>query len=465
MPHYTDIGASVTRLEKTLFEIICMMVFAVMMHGFLEGIILYGGSVLSIIEITIALIVCLFFYLSRYKKKFERLRLPFIILMNLTLIYFWFWLSGVVGPTGIGAIGIGAIGIIIVPVKWRLRLLVLSSILILVLVLLQINTNWVRISAESYETLPYDYLVIFFAILLVINYLKAEFDTERRIVLQQNLELQFLNGELEKTVIEKEKAIKELQSTQKKLIESEKMASIGRLTAGLAHELNNPLNFIGGSVKPIKDDLNEIRKNLNNHAGTNTNGQFYEIDKLLENIQEGSSRASDIINNLLKISPRSIDEKNLIDVHDIVKRTCSLVQNAHSEVQLSLIIKDPVKAIGNTIELNQVLLNVIKNAMDAVSGQLQGRVIVTVAEKNRKCEIVIRDNGPGIPVKNRSHIFEPFFTTKEEGKGTGLGLYITYGILKKHNGDIKLDTTYKNGTSFIITLPTAQSISLENKTI
>lgn len=454
MPHYTNIGPQVDRLEKNLFEIICLMVLAVMIHGFTQGIILYGGSLLTVIEIGIALLVYFFFYLSRYRNQFEALRIPFIILMNMVLIFFWFWLSGLVGPTSIGALGVGAISVIVVPSKWRIKVMMLTSVLIIILVFLQISTNWVRLETANYQTLPYDYLVILFALLLIINYLKREFDSERRIVLQQNHELQFLNQELEQTVKEKEKVIKELKSTQKKLIESEKMASIGRLTAGLAHELNNPLNFIGGSVKPIRDDLVEIESTVQNTASKHTRSQFYEIGKLLENIEEGSSRATDIISNLLKISPQSIDSKNIIDVHDTVKRTCSLVQNAHTEVHISLIIKDPVKVRGNTVEINQVLLNVIKNAVDAVSFQTRGKVIVTVSEKDKNCEIEVRDNGPGVPISNQFQIFEPFFTTKEEGKGTGLGLYISYGILKKHKGNIRLDTKYKKGASFIISLPT-----------
>lgn len=453
MPHYTNIDPRVSRLEKSLFEIICLMVSLVMVHGLIEGIILYGGTLLSIIEASIFLIVLFFYYLSKHKNYFETLRMPFILLMNVTLIFFWYWLSGINGPTSIGALGIGCISVIIVPPRWRLRLLLITCGIVIVLVTTQVYTGWVRLAPGSYETLPYDYLVIFFAIILVITYLKAEFDKERRIVLQQNQELQYLNTQLESSIEEKEKAITELKSTQKKLIESEKMASIGRLTAGLAHELNNPLNFIGGSVKPIKDDLCEIKKTLHNATVRTTTNQFHEIDKLLENIQEGSSRASDIISNLLKISPRSVDSQNIIDIHEIVKRTCLLVQNAHSEVQLSLIIKDPVQIRGNSVEINQVLLNIIKNAVDAVAGQLRGKVVVTVSAIENKCEIEVRDNGPGIPSSNRSKIFEPFFTTKEEGKGTGLGLYISYGILKKHKGNIRLDTRYKNGTSFIVSLP------------
>lgn len=453
MPHYTDIEIRVTRLEKSLFEIICLMVLAVMIHGFLEGVFLYGMSLLTVVELGIAVMVSIFFYLSKYKNRFESLRIPFIILMNLTLIFFWFWLSGLFGPTGIGAAGIVCISLIIVPAKWRLRLLILGATIILILVLLQVYTEWVRLSPNGYTTLPYDYLVILFAVLLIINYLKSEFDKERRTVLQQNQELLFLNNELEQTVREKEKAIKELKSTQRKLIESEKMASIGRLTAGLAHELNNPLNFIGGSVKPIKEDLLEIRKSLKNSMIKTTKNQFHEIDMLLENIEEGSSRATDIITNLMQVSPRMLDSKNIVDIHDLVRRTCSLVQNAHSNIQLSLIIKDPVQVRGNTVEINQVLLNVIKNAVDAASTKPRGKVVVTVSAKDNVCEIGICDNGPGIPSRNRSQIFEPFFTTKEEGKGTGLGLYISYGIIKKHKGTIRLDTRHKNGAAFIIRLP------------
>lgn len=446
------------RLEKVLFEIICIMISIVMVHGLLQGLILYGITFLTFVELAVISICGSFYYLSRFRGYFEKLRIPLVIFCNCCLIFFWFWLSGMLGPTGIGAVAIGIVSIIILPSRLRSPFLILTMSLLVALVMLQMHTDWVRTSAGDYETLPYDYLVILIGVLLIVNYLKTEFDKERQVVVQQNKELEFLNASLEKAVLKNEATIKKLKATRMKLVNSEKMASIGRLTAGLAHELNNPLNFIGGSVKPIRDDLTEIRKTLKNSVERSTSSQFIEINKLLENIEEGSARASGIIRNLMQISPRSIDSKNIVDVHELVRRTCALFQNAYTDIHLTLIIHDPVLVRGNTSEINQVLLNVIKNAVDAVSGKPKGQVKVIVSEKDDIGEITIQDNGPGIPKAIRSQVFEPFFTTKEEGKGTGLGLYISYGILRKHKGMIHLDSERKKGTRFTITLPTVNAL-------
>ena len=368
------------------------------------------------------------------------------------MIFFWFWLAGYIGPTGIGAATIGIISIILLPPRHRNIYLLLNFALLVGLVLTQKFTNLVRVSVGDYETLPYDYLVILFSLLLIVNYLKSEFDKERKKSHQQKEELEFLNNSLEKAIADKQATIQTLQSTQSKLIDSEKMASVGRLTAGLAHELNNPLNFIGGNVQPILNDLEEIKQSMPPEVLSKNEGSFEEIEQLLDNVLSGSKRATDIISNLLKISPRGKDD-NIATVllNDLLTRTCLLLKNAHPDVTFTTDFQETIYISANSVEINQVLLNILKNALDALPPK-RARLSVKLSVEGQMALIEISDNGRGIPEQFRSHIFEPFFTTKEEGKGTGLGLYISYGIIKKHEGEITYEPLDK-GSCFRITLP------------
>ena len=440
------------KLEKILFEIICLMIIMVMLHGMIQGLILYHFNLLSTVEFIVALIGALFFYLSRFKNQFELLRIPLVIFTNLCLVFFWFWLSGYVGPTGIGAAAIGVISIILLPAKHRNLFLLVNFGLLTALVLIQKNTDWVRTKIGDYETLPYDYLVVLFSLLLIVNYLKSEYDKEKAIASQQNKELDFLNKSLKDAIKDKQETIRTLQSTQTKLIDSEKMASVGRLTAGLAHELNNPLNFIGGNVQPILNDLEDIKNSMSDDLKSKNHAIFEEIEQLLDNVLTGSRRATDVVSNLLKISPRGKDD-NITDIllNDLLTRTILLLKNAHPDVIFSTDFKKNIRVSANSIEINQVLLNILKNAVDSLPTR-RARVSIKLYQENKTAVIEICDNGRGIPAQFRSQIFEPFFTTKEEGKGTGLGLYISYGIIKKHDGEISYQPLDK-GSCFKITLP------------
>ena len=439
-------------LEKILFEIICLMIIMVMLHGMIQGLILFSPNLLSLVELMVAIVGSVFFYLSRFKNKFEYLRVPLVIFTNICLIFFWFWLSGYIGPTGIGAAGIGIISIILLPSRLRPTFLVINFMVTILLVILQNQTDWVQTQIGDYETLPYDYLVILFAVLIIVNYLKTEYDKERKVVIQQNKELDFLNKSLEEAIRDKQETILTLQSTQSKLIDSEKMASVGRLTAGLAHELNNPLNFIGGNVQPILNDLEEIKQTMPEETRIKNKEAFEEIEQLLDNVLTGSKRATDVISNLLKISPRGQDDNiSLVLLNDLLTRTCLLIKNAHPDVVFSTSFEDTVYVSANSIEINQVLLNILKNAVDSLPPK-RARVSIKLYLENSNAIIEICDNGRGIPEQFRSQIFEPFFTTKEEGKGTGLGLYISYGIIKKHDGEITYHALEK-GSCFRISLP------------
>ncbi len=250
--------------------------------------------------------------------------------------------------------------------------------------------------------------------------------------------LQKWNEELEGKVKQR---THELQEAQKQLIQAEKLATIGTLAGGVAHEINNPLTAVLTNAQLLKmggikgDDLESIHL-----------------------IEEGAKRCQTIVQKLMKYARKS-DAENLdkeVNLNDVIENMCSFLNyqfeqdNVHLEKRLRPIAK--VKGIPN--ELEQVFTNIVLNAKDAVkSAKNSGTIEVETYEKNGSVCVSIKDDGIGIPAENISKIFDPFFTTKEIGKGTGLGLSISYGIIEKHGGKINVNSESGAGTTFTVAFP------------
>lgn len=264
-------------------------------------------------------------------------------------------------------------------------------------------------------------------------------------------------AELEQTNQELSQMVVQLKSTQSQLIESEKMASLGTLTAGIAHELNNPLNFIGGIVSPLKSNVDEIKELIMAGKIEESQQLYEETHNLLENISYGAKKATEIIKNLLDISPKS--EQAVIkqfNFGELIRNTASLVSNASTDITFSYHLDDDLYLVGNPLELNQVILNMLKNGVESFEDKNDAKIEITGTKKRGNIEVIIEDNGTGIEKQNLTQIFEPFFTTKDPGKGTGLGLFISYSIIKKHQGKIVATSMEGKGTKFKITLPQTQ---------
>lgn len=261
-----------------------------------------------------------------------------------------------------------------------------------------------------------------------------------------NEELKSTNEELNSQRDSLEEALVNLQSTQKQLIHSEKMASLGLLASGIAHEINNPLNFIKGGVFGLEVYFSE---NLEEHIP--------EVSPLLDGINEGIHRAADIVSSLNHYSRR--DDLKMIecDIHAIIDNCLTIVQNQTKnriEVEKRYTDKEHT-IIGNEGKLHQAILNVLINAIQAIEGK--GTIAVKTFITNKKFELIISDSGCGISPENLKKIHDPFYTTKDPGKGTGLGLSITYNLLQEHKGNIEVESELKKGTDVIITLPLKNS--------
>jgi two-component system NtrC family sensor kinase len=236
--------------------------------------------------------------------------------------------------------------------------------------------------------------------------------------------------------------IDELQENQEQLLQSRKIAAIGTLTSGIAHELNNPLNNIVLTAETLKEDFRELRPE--------------EALALIEDILTQSERAAEIVKDLLDFSRSERPEFEPVAISSLLNDTLKLVKNQLmlSSVELETELSTDFPPVsGDRKSLRQAFLNLFINAIQAMpkGGTLGIRAYVPDGQPWVKVDVV--DTGVGIPPENLPRLFEPFFTTKEVGRGTGLGLAVTYSILQKHGGRIEVHSTPGRGTTFTVSLP------------
>jgi len=290
---------------------------------------------------------------------------------------------------------------------------------------------------------------------------------------------QRLRDALEQSNQELRKKHQELESATLQLLQSEKMASIGQLAAGIAHEINNPMGFINANLNVLEDyrqDLMEIYEAFDAFLSklapesiperqleefqalnrlrqkTDAHGLFEDFKALLKESRDGAERVKKIIMHLKEFSHPTKGEPELADLNAGLDSTLNIVWN---ELKYKAEIKKDYGQLPKIIcypqELNQVFLNILVNAGQAIKDK--GEITLKTWAQNGNVNVQISDTGTGIPAENLPKIFDPFFTTKEVGKGTGLGLSISYGIVKKHNGVIKVESEPGKGSVFTVSLP------------
>ena len=275
---------------------------------------------------------------------------------------------------------------------------------------------------------------------------------------------------------EKEGLLNELEQKNIHLIHSEKMASIGIMTAGIAHELNNPVSSINASVEALKFDYNDLKdvfeKLINLKMNDGDESKFIElqnslakvdiiyvlaeINNLMKTIDRGTLRTSEIIKGLKTFSRDTGDEFMLYDVEEGIDTALTLLKHKlNNGITVVKNYQFNRQLICQISKINQVFLNILDNAIQSINDN--GEIKITTEEKDNKCVITISDTGKGMSEITKNKIFEPFFTTKDVGEGTGLGLYISYAIIKQHNGEIKVESELGKGTSFKIYIPVNNS--------
>ncbi|NJN71961.1 MAG: PAS domain-containing protein [Limnothrix sp. RL_2_0] len=298
--------------------------------------------------------------------------------------------------------------------------------------------------------------------------------------------------ELRQKANELKLTLEQLQKTQAQIIQSEKMSSLGQMVAGVAHEINNPVNFISGNVKHAKSYINDLIQIIRLYQSeypepTETIQEVVEdleldfiiedIPKLLSSMTLGAERIQEIVKSLRNFSRLDESEMKSVDIHTGLDSTLMILQSRlkgkqdHTEIQV-------VKNYGELPliecypgQLNQVFMNILSNAIDALNGYSADKSPEELAEKPNQITITtqqlvsmsntqnwilirIHDNGAGIPEKVRKKLFNPFFTTKDVGKGTGLGLSISHSIVvEKHGGQLSCFSELGHGAEFMIEIP------------
>jgi signal transduction histidine kinase len=281
--------------------------------------------------------------------------------------------------------------------------------------------------------------------------------------------------ELEEVNASLSKALRSLAEAQEQVVQSEKMASVGRLVAGIAHEINNPLNFIQNSQAPLRARIGDLKAVLDAakappHASVaelrkvaqrvrgvlselDVEERVAELDQLMKVMENGVSRMVTVVRALRDFSRHGTGgEAESVDLNGAVDSAVALLRHdLHDRVDVVKQVEQAPKVWAQPGPFGQVMVNLLKNAAQAIEGK--GEIRVESHRQNGGVEVAIRDNGAGMPPDVVSKIFEPFFTTKQQGEGTGLGLAIVHGIVEKHGGRISVQSDVGKGTEFRMFFP------------
>jgi signal transduction histidine kinase len=302
-----------------------------------------------------------------------------------------------------------------------------------------------------------------------------------RLIKEQNTELE---GMVAQRTKELQETLNNLKEAQAQLVEAEKMVSLGQLTAGIAHEINNPINFVSSNINPLRRDIQDLteliglyeqlenaeldkdeRKELVHQIAAykeeiDLSFLKTEIDELLNGIDEGASRTAEIVHGLRTFSRLDEGEFKESDIQEGLDSTLALLNSKVGDrISIRKDYADPPMVYCNGGKLNQVFMNLMSNALFAIEKNLndghidQGELIIRTKKSRSATVIELEDNGCGMSKETRQKIFEPFFTTKDVGEGTGLGLSIAYTILQQHHARVEVRSELTKGSRFRITLP------------
>ncbi len=399
------------------------------------------------------------------------------------------WVQAVVGIAALSVLYISARMSLMGYSSARFFLIAWSIFLLSVLVFVLRNANVLPYNEFTYYALQIgsamEALLLSFALAYKINLFKAEAlrasQENERLVKEQNIILEDKvhkrTEELQTSNEELNVALKNLKDAQTQLVEREKMASLGQLTAGIAHEINNPINFVTSNIKPLKLDIQDIKTLLEKYDALPQSQDIHgalqdiaafkeeididyihdEISSLIKGIEDGATRTSEIVKGLRTFSRLDESELKSVDLHEGLDSTLVLLKNnIPPNVKVVREYGSLPKIECYAGKMNQVFMNILTNAFNAIKTNNKDReemVTITTREENGLALISIKDTGPGMTEKVKEKIFDPFFTTKDVGEGTGLGLSIVFSIIEKHSGRIEVITAPDKGAEFIIYLP------------
>jgi len=300
--------------------------------------------------------------------------------------------------------------------------------------------------------------------------------TEQNVILEEKVKVR--TEELEIKNVELSYTLANLKETQSQLLVVQKMASLGQLTAGIAHEINNPINFVSANIRPLKMDISDILELLNKFETIDQNDTGLkeklseikafkeeidvdylktEINSLLAGIEDGAKRTAEIVKGLKNFSHMDEGDIKMADINKGIESTLILLRSSipkYITIDINLGNIPLIECYPG--KLNQVFMNILNNAVQAIENDKSEKLhklSVSTFEKENKIHICISDTGIGMTEVVKEKIFEPFFTTKDVGEGTGLGMSIVFGIVESHHGQIKIDSEPGQGTSIELILP------------
>lgn len=280
-------------------------------------------------------------------------------------------------------------------------------------------------------------------------------------------------AELKRAYQEMRTAHEALKRTQQQLLHSEKMASLGQLVAGVAHELNNPISFVLGNVHALSKYSERLRSYIaafharqpaavlaQQREKLRIDHLLADLPSLIDGTLEGAQRTADIVHGLKRFSAMDPEERKPVNLVEVIERAIHWVQKGRPvPVEVRWVPLQVCTVLGSAGQLQQVMMNLLQNAFDALSAVPEPMVWVEMGctgdPDKPTVRVTVRDNGPGIPPEHLLRIFDPFFTTKPVGKGTGLGLSISYGIVEQHGGHLAARNAEGGGAEFILELPRA----------
>jgi C4-dicarboxylate-specific signal transduction histidine kinase len=281
----------------------------------------------------------------------------------------------------------------------------------------------------------------------MLHILKDAHESNLRLGLTRKALIHILD-DLRETTAEIQRREQELREKQEQLVQAGKLASLGELTTGVAHELNNPLNNIGLVIGNILDRLDQGSTDIDKIAA--------DLKRTMQQVE----KATEIITHLRSFGRVAPSKRELVHLNEVIESSVSLLREQmrlhEIELRLNLSIDDPC-VIGNSIQLEQVIMNLLTNARDALATSDTRLISLSSVAVEGEALLIVEDSGPGIPPDAEARIFDPFFTTKNVGDGTGLGLSIVYGIVNEHQGSISLENR-PTGARFVIRLPLAKDV-------
>lgn len=277
-------------------------------------------------------------------------------------------------------------------------------------------------------------------------------------------------GELRRAYAQLEQAHDDLKQAQQQLVQQEKMASLGRLVAGVAHELNNPISFVNGNVHVLDKYVARLRRYISAiHDGTTTAEREalrkdLRIDALLDDAPdliagtlEGAGRVTEIVRSLRRLSFAQPGPAEALDLSEIAGTAVQwTVKGARRPPLVRLDLPAGLLVDGHAGHLHQVVTNLVQNALDAQDDQPDARLDVCAQRDGGMICLTVRDGGPGIPEETLGAVFDPFFTTKPVGQGTGLGLWISYGLVRDHGGSLSVANHPDGGAVFLVEIPSRE---------